>query len=150
MSTFDEPDAKEVFQTDDYGPLVVPVHVPGVVRVDEMPTNTYYLKKILKAGSNAELILGADPRRKRVIFWVIPMGTGSDVVCISDTQGDVQAFQGADLYINSPGLLRYEDTSKNQIWVRPAKINTTSGIIQSYAVTTTDVVLSMFVEQWAH
>lgn len=147
---FDTPEDDEVYQSDDIG-NAVPVEVKNVVRVDEMPTITAYSNKVLLAGSGAEKILNADPRRKKVILWAVPVGVGVDGIMAGGNQGEAQSFRGAFLYINNPGLLRYELTTCDEVWVRPCIANDDgAGTWTGYVISTDDVILSMVIEQWAH
>lgn len=147
MSSYDTPDASVVLQED---PPEVPVKFEGVVQTQEMPCETFFRSYLLPTGSpsGAEKVLNADARRKVVRFWWIGLASGVTGVCISNTQGDTEAFRGALLF-NNLGISIYEFGTRGEVWAKPFIINNTGGTFNGFTVTTDDVFLCAEVEQWA-
>lgn len=143
--SLDTADTDDVFQ-EDAPPYVVPVEVKGVVRTDDMPTETSYINIILPTGGNAEKILNDDPRRKRVVIWALPLGAGVEFACIG-RESDAQSFRGAMLFSQN-AVTRYEFTDKKAIYARPGDITSSGGTWQGYTASTDDIIICMAVEQW--
>lgn len=147
--TYDTPDTEDVLQEDEPS-NIVPVRVENVVRIDEMPTSSAFMNRILATGAKAEKLLNADPRRKKFVLWAIALGAGVDGIMIGNRSTDADDYTGAFLYINNPGLLRYEFTTCDEVWVRPVIANESGGTWTGYAASTDDAILSVVIEQWAN
>jgi hypothetical protein len=152
MSNYDTVPTKELLQADDdYSPGCVPVRVEGAVHTEELPTEVVYARVVLGTGSNAVKILNADPRRKKVTFWIAILGDSSAldaVACLGSTSGQAQAFAGAFLQtINA--ISRYDSTDKGEVWVRPGLLTDTTGTFNGVAISTDDYILSMIIELWS-
>lgn len=146
---YNEPPGIEVFQDEEYPLTTVPVEVQGIVRTDEMPTRTTFHNRILKTGEDAVLILGEDPRRKKIIMWGLTLGVGVETICVGEQQSQVQAFQGAHLAVGTV-IVRYELATRDPVYARGCLVNETTGTFTGFAVSTDDVLLSWAVEQWTN
>lgn len=146
---YDTPPTPEVLQEDVDLIQPVPVLVDQPLRVDIMPTEVGSMRNVLlKAGAAAEKVVNGDGRRRRVILWGIDLAAGSECICVSDKKTDCDDLTGVMLWCGT-GRIRYEFEVINELWVRGAKINHTSGTFTGFAVSTTDVILSVITEQWS-
>lgn len=143
--SFDTPDTVEVYQQDEPEDSIVPVKIENVVRTDELPTHTYFKNYIWPGSGNAEKILNADQRRKRLIIWVNLQTASGQGLCIATTQGQAQTFGGAIL-TSVNASTRYEFTGTDEIWARGVSFAIPW---QGFSVETDDIVVSMAVEQWS-
>lgn len=152
MSSYDTPDATDVFQEDFEitTPPIIPVSVEGVAQVQEMPCETFYHSWLLATGqADAEKILNADPRRKSVKLWWFGLGNGITGVCVSNNQNDARDGRGAFLVNGTFTSVTYDFDARNEIWVRPILITNSGGTFTAFTITTDDAFLNAEVEQWA-
>jgi hypothetical protein len=147
--TYDTPSGDEVLQEDVEEP-VVDVKVNNVVRTDEMPTKLGGMGfHVILTGARAVKVLEQDPRRKRCVMWALGIAAGCEVIVLSPTEHECNAFQGALLWPGT-GLLRYEWTCQEELWARGADIQSTGGTYSGLVISTDDGLLSYVNEQWAN
>lgn len=124
-----------------------------VLRTEEMPVGAGWRKVLLSAGSLAQKVLNADPRRKRATLWGVAVDpTGFDGIMVG-TMGDVQQNTGAIL-VAIPGLntaaLRYDTRTRGELWAKPIVIGDDgAGAFTGFGPSTTDAFLNLSVEQWS-
>jgi hypothetical protein len=144
---YDTPSAEEVYEGDDGMVHVVPVEVMGTVRTDEMPTNTVWRHVLLPTGGNAQKVLNEDPRRKMSVIWTIVLGGGCEGVMVG-TREDVDGNTGAVMLVGT-GALRYETSTKNELWAKGIVMNDTTGTFTGFGPSTDDAIMSFAVDQWS-
>jgi hypothetical protein len=146
------PESLDTFSTDDLlqdpTPNIetIPVRVEGPVLTDELPTNSTYRRVVLAGGDPAVRIVNQDPRRKRIVMWMIPVGAGVDTVCIGSTRGQADSFSGAIL-ASPNAVTRYEFSDRGELWAKTGDIGS-SGVYVINA-STAECVLSIVEEKWS-
>jgi len=131
----------------------IPVNV-GPFQRELVPSRVGMSRQLfLPLGSDAQLLVGENPRRKRIELVVrIPsQGFGAEAigVIVAATRAEAQDFRGAYLQ-QANGYAPTPFEYSGPLWVRPAALTDAAGIFTRFGPTTAnDLFISYQEDDWS-